>query len=375
MTFLSLAPHAAQAQDPGYADMGGSWQLSLTYTGTNTITTTGSDGVPHKSTQNWSDINNGQDVQNPSVTVGGGNSFDVKAEGDVTVTATWIPDADHPDAPAPAAVYVQPSAEASWSTGNSTNNIGYMSGSGTANDGLGDDQVVDSTHSNGVSSSANAQKSNLVRLTGSPASFTKSISVDVTGSVTRTAQFGSIYDAGQAHWSFSAAIVHPHPINFVLSPPGQTGSTMTIDWLWDSSTGHLQDLSGCKIGERVTYDGNPGRYVFGIDDDFPGFYYPPNPPFDAQHNNPTITNVGDPTAGHWPDDHYAPGFTHPYQNSSYTGIQAFRYQCDDMPEGLWVSLGVSQSITRSISEGNFGQYLYTISEGGASNPPYPIGSN
>lgn len=75
------------------------------------------------------------------------------------------------------------------------------------------------------------------------------------------------------------------PINFRQVGPGQNvNGVLQFTYAWDSSTGHLGDLTSCLVGEYVTYP------TFGHDS---GFYFWPSPPYSATPttDDPTIINI------------------------------------------------------------------------------------
>jgi len=87
-----------------------------------------------------------------------------------------------------------------------------------------------------------------------------------------------------------------------------------FEYMWDSSTGDLNDLSGCEVGEVVYYGSTSDPYI------------PPDPPFDLWALlNPTRIHV-DATLGECGDLHSkGGGFSKPYCQSSFRSYQWYQY--------------------------------------------------
>jgi hypothetical protein len=151
-----------------------------------------------------------------------------------------------------------------------------------------------------------------------------------------------------------------YPTNFRQTSVIGPGGLLHFEYAWDSSTGNLQDLSACTVGEIVTYpNGNP--------------YVAPNPPFNAAYSNPTVIDAPA-TSGSLADDHNVPGFTTPYSDSSHTGTQYYRYRCPCVNSGQYVNLMGPLSIRRQVSQNANGSWKYTITKatgGFATIDPLP----
>ena len=87
-----------------------------------------------------------------------------------------------------------------------------------------------------------------------------------------------------------------------------------FEYMWDSSTGDLNDLSGCRVGEVVYYPGTSNPYIA------------PDPPFDLwEITNPTRKDV-DATLGELADMHgKGGGFSKPYCDSGFGAKQWYEY--------------------------------------------------
>ena len=122
-----------------------------------------------------------------------------------------------------------------------------------------------------------------------------------------------------------------------------------FEYSWDSSSGELNDLNGCKVGEKVDYSGgNP--------------YTPDDPPFNNwSFNNPTVGYVAA-TGGSCSDTHNkGGGFSTPYSAKSFTATQKYRVRrCG----GSHTSLR-SISIVRSVFESS--GWKYKVEKSGHSS--------
>jgi hypothetical protein len=87
-----------------------------------------------------------------------------------------------------------------------------------------------------------------------------------------------------------------------------------FEYAWDSSTGHLSHLSGCRVGEVVYYPSTSDPYIA------------PDPPFDLwAPPNPTRIDV-DATLGEMQDEHGKGGeFSKPYCQSRFGAYQWYQY--------------------------------------------------
>lgn len=121
------------------------------------------------------------------------------------------------------------------------------------------------------------------------------------------------------------------PVNFQQNNLGTDigGGTLEVHYTWGSSTGNLNDLAACFIGERVAYPGDTNPWPFP----------PPFPAISA--NNPTLSMPGDivSTAGNFDDDHSTPGnFRPPYSVTSFNTQQIYRFHCPCYNNDNWKNL-------------------------------------
>lgn len=162
------------------------------------------------------------------------------------------------------------------------------------------------------------------------------------------------------------------PVNFrqtlVLALGTGIGVHLEWEYRWDSSTGNLNHLAACEVGEFVDYPGVGPRYFY------------PSPPFPTNPANglldPTEINVAG-SDGIIGDINWVPGignFRTPYSSSSVTSTQNWRYRCPCANGGAWVNVFGPLSINRSVSQNANGTWKYTITKpigGSASYNPLP----
>lgn len=137
------------------------------------------------------------------------------------------------------------------------------------------------------------------------------------------------------------------------------GGTLHFEYAWSSSSGNLNDLSACEVGERVYgYSSNPF----------------PSPPFPANlaPNDPTEISVAG-TNGGFQDNHSTPGsFVSPFQAASVTASQIYRFRCPCHNSNAWVTLLGPHDIVRSVAENGSGGWKFIISKTGASATIDPL---
>jgi PBS lyase HEAT-like repeat len=156
----------------------------------------------------------------------------------------------------------------------------------------------------------------------------------------------------------------PVSVNFRQVGPGvaKPGGVLHFDYQWDSSTGNLNDLKDCQIGENVTYSGgNPFIWQ--------------KPPYNGSTPNPTITWLSasaGPNPGHMQDNHSPKQFVQPYVANTFNASQDYRYQCPI--SGIVVFPGekgitIARTVSDSTGRGCFG---YTVTKSGASASVNPL---
>ena len=151
-----------------------------------------------------------------------------------------------------------------------------------------------------------------------------------------------------------------HPTNMQQISVTDIGyGILEFEYTWESTTGDLVDLDNTFVGEEVTYPG--GGY----------WYYLPSPPFAGRVRNPTTSYSPYPgTIGHATDDQFTPPIPGPYQNSSFTATQVYKYYCSPCLLDGETLLDIGP-ITRYVSgDGNL--WRYSITKSGAYAEIFPL---
>jgi len=163
--------------------------------------------------------------------------------------------------------------------------------------------------------------------TGSGATFTTHW--DTSGTKTVTAV---LCDS-----SMSKDVYIAEPTNFQLVEWWDIGGgDLMFYYEWDSTSGNLEHLNGCDVGEKVFYpNGDP--------------YVPPDPPFDSWAiPNPTSKWQPANTGCFYDFHHKVGGFSTPYCNASFTGLQRYRYRdCTGSPIDLTGTISIIREVFES----------------------------
>lgn len=127
-----------------------------------------------------------------------------------------------------------------------------------------------------------------------------------------------------------------------------------FEYRWDSTSGNLADLSGCKVGEKVDYPGPNDPYCFP-------------PPWSHCWDNPTVKDL--PAENGGLGDTHSPGsFSPPYQVASVSASQIYRYRSCI---GIYSTLLGPISIDRYVSGGD-SLWRYSIIKSGAYAEIFPL---
>jgi len=97
----------------------------------------------------------------------------------------------------------------------------------------------------------------------------------------------------------------------------QPDGTLFFSYHWESSTGNLDDLTGCQVGENVAYPGKNNPYIWS------------SPPYGANGGTRNPTEIWLPaTLGTFNDEHSNPfGFLKPYKADNFIATQDYRWRC------------------------------------------------
>ena len=138
----------------------------------------------------------------------------------------------------------------------------------------------------------------------------------------------------------------------------EPGGILFFRYDWRSSTGDLQDLDLCEVGEQVVYPGGSP------------FMWPP--PWQFSTPNPSVLR-GDATAGFLTDAHSPGNFLLPYQVASFTAQQRYFYVCDCLadPSKPNILAGIFD-IVREVTQRPDGRFQYIITKDGVTATIDPL---
>jgi len=150
------------------------------------------------------------------------------------------------------------------------------------------------------------------------------------------------------------------PVNFQQSGPGidLPDGFLKFQYTWASSSGNLEDLAQCEIGEYVTY---PGASPFPW----------PSPPYKGSTKNPSVS-FAEATLGVTEDTQKHEAFLEPYVANAFNATQAFWYRCRpgvivEIPG--WTGITIARTVADSTGDGCWG---YTVTKSGYSAPYSPL---
>jgi hypothetical protein len=152
------------------------------------------------------------------------------------------------------------------------------------------------------------------------------------------------------------------PINFsTYAVTKQTNGTIVFSYTWQSSSGNIQDLASCVVGENVSYPGSSPAYAWPA-------------PMVNSTVNPTVLNV----AGNNPgpnsstaglgDYNYAPkSYIKPYLKSSFPATQILQWACPNYNNENFNRFVPNITIVRSVFLDAGGKWEYQITKSGETN--------
>jgi hypothetical protein len=158
------------------------------------------------------------------------------------------------------------------------------------------------------------------------------------------------------------------PVNFRQVGQGQAvgNGVLHFDYSWASSTGNLDNLGNCEVGESVAYPGaNP--YVWT------------SPPY-AQNGgtrNPTVLWVPA-TDGEAQDNHRHFGFLRPYRADNFTATQDYRWRCTNINGGRitdfanFTGIQIVRTVANTMRNPQDNCWFYTIIKSAAMAQVRPL---
>lgn len=158
------------------------------------------------------------------------------------------------------------------------------------------------------------------------------------------------------------------PVDFRQTAGGaQAGGILHFEYAWNSSTGNLNDLMACQVGERVDYPGNGPAFTF------PSLPYVAN----CRINNPTILWIAG-QRGAFQDNHGRCDFLAPYQANQFTATQAYRWRCTNINNNQitdfagWNNIAIVRTVANTMRMVNDPCWFYTITKSGLEAQVRPL---
>jgi hypothetical protein len=146
------------------------------------------------------------------------------------------------------------------------------------------------------------------------------------------------------------------PVNFTtVSVTKASNGTLTFVYKYQSSSGNLQDLASCQVGELVAYPGTAASYTW---------------PYPMVQSTPNPTALYGPgSTGGFTDNNSPPSsYTKPYSADSFQATQRLQWECPNYNGGNFQSFVPDITITRSILQNpTSGAWEYQITKSGYTN--------
>jgi hypothetical protein len=164
------------------------------------------------------------------------------------------------------------------------------------------------------------------------------------------------------------------PVNFrQTSVMDAGGGDLRFTYAWDSSSGHLSDLSSCVIGEYVTVQGTTADPYNWQSPPYAAGAHSPNPT--SATSNPPAPDVAA-TLGQFQDDHtlytnVPVVWVKPYVHTGFASIQSYQYKCSNYRNGNYIEIDGPLYITREVLQSN-GAWLYSVTKSNAAATINPL---
>jgi len=156
-------------------------------------------------------------------------------------------------------------------------------------------------------------------------------------------------------------VVCATPTNWTItSEQNGNDGTMTFNYSFQSSTGRLQDLAPCTLGETVFYPGNNSPYVWPspmVASSINPTVIPPNPP-----------QPGNGVGGTSVDHNYPPNsYQTPYAYAHFQATQRFWFICPCYNGGNITNIVPDLTIDRKVFQDTDQLWKYQITKSGYTN--------
>ena len=159
------------------------------------------------------------------------------------------------------------------------------------------------------------------------------------------------------------AVAQATPNNFQQNGAAQDlgGGNLRFHYTWGSSTGNLNNLGDCQVGENVAYPGGNNPFVWN------------SPPYQANFRTPNPTVIWlRATTGTFQDTHTHAGFLQPYRADNFTATQDYRWRCTNVNNNNPTNFIAGIQIVRTVTNPRGNCWVYTITKSGATAQLMPL---
>lgn len=156
------------------------------------------------------------------------------------------------------------------------------------------------------------------------------------------------------------------PVNFQTNSVSKLADgSLVFIYTWQSSTGTLQDLAACLVGETVFYPGTGSSYTWPA----PMIQTTLNPDLHYGAGNSRYNPNLDSNTGSFHDQNYPPGaYSTPYfVGEPFDTTQTLQWSCDYYNNGSYNRFVPNIDINRKIYQDANSKYWYQISKSGYTN--------
>jgi hypothetical protein len=192
-----------------------------------------------------------------------------------------------------------------------------------------------------------------VKPTGTPG---QEIDADVTGNAAGSGSISAVA-SGPGCGTGAGATVPVFcavPTNFTSTETNLPDGTLSFQYTFQSSTGNIQDLAGCKVGETVFYPGTQNPWVWPL----PMVQSTPNPTaLYGSGNNAYISDKNGPPSS----------YKQPYSYAHFQATQRLQWECPCYNSGNYNNFVPDITIDRKVFQDTDGKWKYQIQKSGYTN--------